>query len=268
MSHSQAADRRMITVGAGDYIAGSTPEEREQAYDDYRATAGHDGARRFQWFEREEDRHVAHLDRYRIDQTPVTNVAYAEFVRDTGIEPPFIDRAMWMKQRFIQDYDTQVLRYNWRSESPPRGREDHPVVLVTWREADAYCRWRGVAVGEKRRLPTTAEYEKAARGKKGSIYPWGHEFDASKLNSQVGGPLDTVAVGSFPDGASAYSMLDAAGNVFQWTSTPWPHRKTAMTVKGSAWDDYAGVGRGASMHGRRAWVRHVLVGFRCAASGN
>jgi formylglycine-generating enzyme required for sulfatase activity len=139
------------------------------------------------------------------------------------------------------------------------------VVLVTWADAAAYCAWRGAVVGQRRRLPSAAEYEKAARGPEGSVYPWGSEFASEKLNSQVSGPKDTMAAGSFPGGASPYGMLDAAGNVFQWTATPWPHKRDGMTVKGSAWDDFAGVGRGASLHGRKKHVRHVIVGFRCAA---
>jgi formylglycine-generating enzyme required for sulfatase activity len=255
----------MIAVAAGSYIAGSTLEEREQAYDAYRDTAGHDAARDNRWFEREEDRHLADLPGFHIDQQLVTHAAYAEFVRDTGAAPPFIDQATWRKQGFQQDYETEVARFNWHSTEPPAGREEHPVVLVTWDEARAYCAWRGDLVGEPRRLPTAAEYEKAARGASGLIYPWGNDFEPAKLNSQVSGPRDTVAVGTFPEGASPHGMLDAAGNVFQWTSTRWPHTQGRMTVKGSAWDDYAGVGRGASMHGRPARARHVIVGFRCAA---
>jgi formylglycine-generating enzyme required for sulfatase activity len=139
------------------------------------------------------------------------------------------------------------------------------VVLVTWAEADRYCAWRGAQVGAVRRLPTADEFEKAARGEHGAIYPWGDAFDASKLSSAVAGPRDVVDAGSVPAGASPYGVLDAAGNVFQWTSTPFgdpADRK--MTVKGSAWDDYAGVGRGASAHGRPRSARHVIVGFRCA----
>ena len=261
---SRAADASMLVILAASYIAGSTPEERAQAYDDYRATAGHDAARKNRWFEREADRHQVTLAEFRIDQSPVTNAAYAEFVADTGTKAPFIDAATWNSQGFVQQYPEQVTRYNWTDGHPPIGREDHPVVLVTWDEADAYCRWRGSLVGAERRLPTADEYERAARGGAANVYPWGNEYDSSRLNSQVAGPLDTVAVGSYPDGASEYGMLDAAGNVFQWTSTEWPHKPDGKMVKGSAWDDYAGVGRGASGHGRRRWVRHVIVGFRCA----
>ncbi|MEM9493362.1 MAG: SUMF1/EgtB/PvdO family nonheme iron enzyme, partial [Myxococcota bacterium] len=196
--HSRAADRQMLTIPAGRYIAGSTPEERARAYDDYRATAGHDAARRGKWFDREEDRHVAQLSTYRIDISPVTQVAYAEFVRDTGAALPAVDAATWTKQGFVQHYEKHVVRYNWTTTRPPAGREDHPVVLITWEEARAYCAWRGAVVGEPRRLPSAAEFEKAARGPSGLVYPWGNEFEADKLNSQVAGPYDTTAVGSFP----------------------------------------------------------------------
>ena len=95
------------------------------------------------------------------------------------------------------------------------------------------------------------------------IYPWGNTFEPTKLNSAIGGPKDTVAVGTHLEGASPYGALDMAGNVFQWTSTPAPPDE--MIVKGSAWEDFAGVGRGASQHGRKREIRHVIVGFRCGA---
>lgn len=254
----------MLDIPAGRFVAGSTPEEREQAYQDFRLTAGSDAARDGRWFEREADRHVEETAAFRIDLTPVTNAAYAEFLRDTGAPPPAVDAATWEARGFSQDYESEVRRFNWDGPRPPAGREDHPVVLVTWDEARRYCAWRGAVVGAERRLPTEAELERATRGDNGIVYPWGNTFEADKLNSRVAGPGDTTAVGSYPQGASPHRMLDAAGNVFQWTSTPWASGKGEMTVKGSAWDDYAGVGRGASRHGRPADIRHVIVGFRCA----
>jgi len=263
-SVSRAADDVMQTIAAGRYVAGSTPEEREQAYHDHFVSAGSEVARKGSWFEHEADRHVETLVAYRIDLAPVTNAAYAEFVGDTGTLPPAVDQAAWTAQGFNQDYETEVKRLNWLDGRPPAGREDHPVLLVTWAEARAYCDWRGAVVGGTRRLPNEAEYEKAARGDDGVVYPWGNTFDADKLNSRVAGPGDTTAVGTYPQGASPHGILDPAGNVFQWTATPWKARADEMTVKGSAWDDFAGVGRGASRHGRRKDIRHAIIGFRCA----
>jgi formylglycine-generating enzyme required for sulfatase activity len=264
---SRRADQQMLLVEAGPYRSGSTEEERTQAYQDFLATSGNDSARKYNWFEREPEAHDKVLPAYRFDLHPVTQAAYAEFVAASGIPAPTINEADWKAQGFIQDYATEVRRYNWTGARPPEGREQHPVVLVPWERARAYCRWRGEVVGQPRRLPSADEFEKAARGPDSDIYPWGSDYDISKLNSGDGGLRDTTAVGTYPQGNSAIGAQDVAGNVFQWTSTPWPHGRNRMTVKGSAWDDHGGLGRAAAAHGRPAQVRHAIVGFRCAADG-
>lgn len=264
---SLAADNSMVLIPAGEFVAGSTPEEREVAYSDYLATAGHDRARQHGWFEKEADRHRVKLPAYRIDLMPVTQSAYAEFIVATARPAPFIGETDWTAQGFAQRYATEVARFNWEGSSPPATRADHPVVLVTHADAAAYCSWRGAVVGATRRLPTADELERAFRGDDGLAYPWGNDYDAALLNSAVKGPRDTLPVGTYPDGKSPHGVLDCAGNVFQWTSTPWPHKAAAMTVKGSAWDDFGGLGRGAAAHGRPVRARHVIVGFRCAADG-
>jgi toxoflavin biosynthesis protein ToxD len=259
---SLATDQHMVLIPEGQYVAGSTIEERNAAYDDYQNTAGQDTAREKKWFEGEEDRHVAMLPAYRIDLMPVTQAEYAEFVTAKLAPAPSIDEAAWQAQGFVQDYAV-VQRFVWQDGRPPQGREDHPVVLVTWDEATKYCQWRGTLTGEQRRLPSEGEFEKAARGDGGLAYPWGNVYEPEKLNSAVKGPGDTTPVGQYVDGKSPYGVLDAAGNVFQWTSTRF--KPGHMTVKGSAWEDYGGIGRGASRHGRPVGARHVIVGFRCAA---
>ncbi len=260
---SLAKDAQMLTIAAGKFIAGSTPEERAVAYDDYLKTAGHDAARENKWFDAEDERHIATLDAFRIDLMPVTQAEYAEYVNAGGAQPPVVDEITWAAQGFTQDW-LSAARFVWQEGgAPPIGREDHPVVLVTWAEATGYCAWRGKQRGEARRLPSEAEYEKAARGEQGFAYPWGNLYEADKLNSAVRGPRDTTPVGQFVNGASPFGILEAAGNVFQWTMTPFKSGK--MTVKGSAWDDYGGVGRAAGRHGRPIDARHIIVGFRCAA---
>jgi toxoflavin biosynthesis protein ToxD len=262
---SVAADERMVRIPAGNYILGSTPEERAAAYDDYLQSAGTDAARDNKWFDSEDDRRIAELPAFQIDLMPVTQAQYAEMVIAGKAKPPMIDEATWKAQGFAQDFATEVARFVWKDGRPPHGREDHPVVLVTQAEAAGYCAWRGAQRGEQRRLPTAAEYEKASRGEGGLTYPWGNAFDATKLNSAVAGPKDTTPAGQFNDGASPFGVLELAGNVFQWTSTP--AQGDRVVVKGSAWEDFAGVGRGASRHTRPKTARHVIVGFRCAAGG-
>lgn len=255
---AQAANERMIAIPAGRYVSGSTVEERQAAYDDHAESSGGTAARTNQWFDFEDERRVANLPAFRIDIMPVTQAEFAEFVAAGRAPPPAIDEAAWQAQGFAQPYTT-VQRFVWTTERPPTGREDHPVVLVTQPEAAAYCAWRGG------RLPTSSEFEKAARGDGGLAYPWGAQFEATRLNCAVGGPLDTVAVGSFSSGASPYGVLDMAGNVFQWTATPSQRQPGRIIVRGSSWEDFAGFGRAAALHGRAPSVRHVIVGFRCAA---
>jgi formylglycine-generating enzyme required for sulfatase activity len=259
----------MISVPAGSYILGSTPEERAAAYDDYQETAGTDAARENKWFDSEDDRKISELPAFQIDLMPVTQAQYAEMVIAGKAKAPMIDEVAWKAQGFAQDFATEVVRFVWKDGRPPHGREDHPVVLVSHGEAASYCAWRGAQRGEARRLPTAAEYEKASRGESGLTYPWGNAFDATKLNSAVAGPKDTTPAGQFNDGASPFGVLELAGNVFQWTSTPdnVGVGDDRMVVKGSAWEDFAGVGRGASRHGRAKTARHIIVGFRCAAGG-
>jgi formylglycine-generating enzyme required for sulfatase activity len=258
---SLAADDRMIVVPAGRYIAGSTPEERGTAYDDFQTTAGNDTARVEQWFEREADRHSATLAAFRLDLMPVTQAQFAEFVAAERIAPPTIDEAGWLAQRIPQDFARNAPRFVWSDGRPPSGREDHPVVLVSWTDADRYCAWRGTLRGQLLRLPTADELEKATRGDGGLPYPWGGVYEADKLNSAVRGPADTMPVGSYAAGASPYGVLDLAGNVYHWTRTP---SGGDMVIKGSAWRDFAGIGRGAWFDKRPRAAREVILGFRCA----
>jgi formylglycine-generating enzyme required for sulfatase activity len=257
-----ASDERMIAIPAGRFIAGSTPEERAAAYDAYLSTAGNDDARVHHWFDREADRHSLMLPAFRIDLMPVTQAQFAEFVAAEHVAPPTIDEAGWRAQGFSQDFATQVSRFAWADGRPPAGREDHPVVLVPWSDAARYCAWRGALRGQRLRLPTADEHEKAAGWDGGLAYPWGNVFEPDKLNSAVHGPGDTTPVGTYTAGASPYGVLDLAGNVFEWTSTLADGDQAV--VKGSAWTEMAGVGRGASFDKRPRAARHVTIGFRCA----
>ena len=250
----------VVEVPAGPFIAGSDAEERERAYGLDEAAYGHSVTREQGWYEGERTRAEAQTAAYAITVTPITNRQYAAFIRATRHRPPNVGRRTWDAYGFVHPY-AGTRDFAWKSRRPPAGREDHPVVLVSQSDAEAYAAWLSRRTGAKWRLPTELEWEKAARGTDGRYFPWGNEFDPSRLNSHDAGPFDTLPAGSFPAGASPFGVLDAAGQVFEWTATAaGPGR---AIVKGGSWDDRGcGVCRPAARHARPAGVRHILIGFR------
>jgi formylglycine-generating enzyme required for sulfatase activity len=156
---------------------------------------------------------------FRLGRYPVTNRQYAAFIRaEKAIDEP--------------------RGTGWFLREPPAERLDHPVTGVSWHDAVAYCHWLSDRTGRAYRLPSEAEWEKAAsweasqqgreEGAPGRqrLYPWGDDWDPSRCNSQESGIGTTTAVGSYgPAGASPYGCEDMAGNVQEWTSTAWGSRK-------------------------------------------
>lgn len=176
----------------------------------------------------EQPQRLISLSPFWIDRYEVTNEAYARFVLATGHRAP---------------ENANPASTLWENNRPISGIDTHPVVNVSWDDAVAYCSWAG------KRLPTEAEWEKAARGTDGRLYPWGNDWDLTKANSasywagrtidfQSGadwesfwmkgegaqiaktkglkGEVLTLPVGSFPEGISPYGLHDMAGNVAEW----------------------------------------------------
>ncbi|MGH8680927.1 MAG: formylglycine-generating enzyme family protein [Burkholderiales bacterium] len=238
----------LVPIPAGPFLAGSDAAERELAYRLDERAYGHSVTREQRWYDDERTRGPAETGAYAITVTPVTNRQYAAFIAATGHPPPDVDRATWRSYGLIHPYE-RTRRFAWIGARPPTGREDHPVVLVSIADAEAYAAWLSQHTGRTWRRPTELEWEKAARGTDGRIFPWGNAFDAARLNSHDAGPFDTVPVGRYRAGASPFGMLDAAGQVYEWTATAaGPGR---AIVKGGSWDDKGcGVCRPAARHAR------------------
>lgn len=251
---------QVVTVPAGPFVAGSDAAEREYAYSIDAAAYGQPLTREQGWYDSEQARGTAETGAYAITVRPITNRQYAEFVRATKYSAPNVDRATWNAYGLIHPY-SRTRRYAWIHGRPPRGREDHPVVLVSQADALAYAVWLTRLTGQTWRLPSELEWEKAARGTDGRYFPWGNEFVPDRLNSHDAGPFDTTPVGSYPDGASPFGLLDAAGQVFEWTATA--DGAGRAIVKGGSWDDKGcGVCRPAARHSRPVNLKHILIGFR------
>ena len=253
----------LIAVPAGPFPAGSDRAEREYAYQLDEAAYGHSRTRERKWYENEAALGRRDTGAFEITETLITNDLYATFVAATGHPAPDVDAETWAGYRLIHPYE-RTRRHAWRQGKLPPARGQHPVVLVSHADAEAYASWLAEVTGRSWRLPTELEWEKAARGTDGRRFPWGDDWDPTRLNSHDLGPFDTLPVGAFPEGASPFGLLDAAGQVFEWTATGAGAGR--YLVKGGSWDDSGcGVCRPAARHGRPAALKHILIGFRLVA---
>ena len=195
-------------------------------------------------------RRLVHLDAYYIDRHEVTNARYRTFLE--GQRRPRRP-AYWIDPRF--------------------NAAAQPVVGVLWSEAAAYCRWAG------KRLPTEAEWEKAARGPDGRRYPWGDHWEPGRATSADGGAQRPAPVGSRPGGASQYGALDMAGNVAEWVADWYardayehaaaknptgPDAGAIRVLRGGSWLDYYFDLRATGRRADEPAVRDSSIGFRCA----
>jgi serine/threonine protein kinase len=206
-------------------------------------------------------RRKVHLEAYYLDRTPVTNQEFLRFVEVTGYKPK--DEAA---PRFLSQL---------RGGKIPKGLSHHPVVYVSWTDARAYATWAG------KRLPSEAEWEKAARGTDGRKYPWGRS-DPTPTRANYGSKDgSTAAVGTFPEGASPYGILDLAGNVWEWcedhddpsfyedgpSHNPRNDRvgeKPLLVMRGGSWLYGARSLRTYARTSFEAHYRFASGGFRCA----
>lgn len=266
----------LVYVAPGAFLFGSAEADRAAADD-------------------ERPQVLVHMDGFWIDHTEVTVEQFRGFAGATGYqtdaERGCCESAYAEPGGLVYSPDPLYVRNaSWRlpqGSGAPEAAPRHPVVQVSWNDAAAYCAWTG------RRLPTEAEWEKAARGASGLIYPWGNEFDGRRLNycdtncaAAWHGTIDdtfarTGTVGVFATGASPYGALDMAGNVAEWvndfydfrgygsvpTASP-PGLSSGLThvLRGGSWLDPLERVRAAARSSDVPDARNNLSGFRCAVS--
>ena len=176
------------------------------------------------------------LATYLIDVYPVSNGDYSHFIAATGYHAP----------------------RHWVDGAYPADIHDHPVVHVTWNDAQAYAEWVGKS------LPTSEQWEKAARGTRGTTYPWGDQPTPAKCNVRENGVGDTTARNCYQSGVSPYGVYDLCGNVWEWCSTQT--KPGRYELKGGAWTSPFGRATPSSFNDAAASMCDDDTGFRCVSA--
>lgn len=238
----------LVYVPAGEFTMGSTTEDPGADPDEF-------------------PQHTIYLDAYWIGKTEVTNAMYAVFLNEMGNQ--IEERAAWLTNIAP---DVLIFQNQEGSWQPKSGYEQHPVVEVTWYGAQAYCTWSG---GQ---LPTEAEWEKAARGTAGGVFPWNGGIDCSKAEYNDCRNAQLQPVGGRPAGASPFNALDMTGNAWEWVadwysrdyyaSSPaenplGPESGTARVVRGGSYGFDAKHARPANRRSDGPLVSKPDYGFRC-----
>ena len=250
-----------IEVPAGAFAMGSSLHERAAAIDAL-ARHGSDPRDAVARLRGELPQRLARTDAFVIMAMPVTQAEYGRYVYDVGVPEPWVDRTTWARTHGGDSPSPgEVERFAWTGGRPQTRRSEHPAVLVSQQEAEAYCVWWGERRGGRGRLPSEHEWEKTARGADGRAYPWGSRFHPDLANTRESGRGDTEAVGRNPEAASPHGALDMAGNVLEWTASVGAD--DLVIVKGGGWQGDAVAARCAARSLRPRSLRDVTIGFRC-----
>jgi len=231
----------LVAVPAGVFLLGATCEQAT-ALSERTSIA-------LEWCLDETPQHPVELEAFQISRTPITCAEYVAFVLATDHPTP--------------NY--------WHGDDPPPQLNDHPVVEVSLNDARWFCRWLSTATGREFRLPSEAEWERAARGDDQRAFPWGDTWQPGCCNTAEHGPGTTTPVGSFAQDTSPFGCVDMAGNVEEWTtstfapypgSTLVPPAQPQIVARGGSWNGDAILARCTRRHARSAALTSPARGFR------
>lgn len=281
----------MVKVPAGPFVLGSNKTDDSGKQQEYGMVNP--------LYVDEHPRQTQRLDTFLIDKYEVTNAQYKKFVEATGRKEPFewsqngynliparlkatdLDTLRWIGTEYFR-LDLDVTTMNKEDLlaamfDNQRTRDTMPVTGTTWYDARAYCQWAG------KRLPTEWEWEKAARGPEGQVYPWGNEWDPDITNTgdNTDWPDGIAPVGSFPNNKSPYGAYDLSGNVWEWVQSwyqPYPDATLKKDEFGEKNKVLRGGGGGVGHYALSMFYRGAArsfappttssgdIGFRCAKS--
>ncbi len=267
----QPQEPEMIHIPAGPFVMGTSDQQIDRlAQTSDLATKWREKG----YFGREQPQHTVTLPDYCIAKHPVTVREYRAFVDAGG----YLRRPHWTDAGWIWHSTRGILQPDLWDDAQWTGDDRLPVVGVSWYEAYAYCQWLSEMSGRNYRLPTEAEWEKAARGTDGRLYPWGDTFDASRCNTRASGLKRTTPVGTYSSsGDNPYGCADMVGNVSEWTASqykPYPYdardgrndpaEDTERVIRGASWHSPVLRARTASRGMNDPFFTDNDVGFRCA----
>ena len=263
----------MVQVPAGTFLMGTDDDQIE------RLAQQLDEARVWQQkgrFAREQPPHEVPQPGFRIGRYPVTVGEYRAFVEAGG----YAERSHWTDGGWVWRQAQGICVPEFWESDRWAGDDRLPVIGVSWFEALAYCRWLSAVTGRGYGLPTEAQWEKAARGTDGRIYPWCDAPDASRSNTRASGPGHTLPVGQHsPAGDSPYGCAEMAGNASEWTLSqyrPYPYRdddgrndvagQGERVIRGGSWFKPLLRARVAARGMNDPFFRDHDVGFRLVRS--
>ncbi|MBN1678703.1 MAG: SUMF1/EgtB/PvdO family nonheme iron enzyme [Anaerolineae bacterium] len=272
-----AIKSELAPVTGGTFLMGTTTEEASQAIDE---CALYDTTCPIEWVQDSTPTHQVTVDSFEMEIYEVSVVQYVAFLNWKG---PNSHKNACQGQPCVMtttEQETSYIDFDGTTYSVrnPEFYSNHPITWVTWQGAEEYCN------ALNRRLPTEAEWERAARGPQNNVYPWGFIFDVAYANSSRPAAEGTEAVTSYPEGASPYGIYNMSGNVAEWVSDWYqanyysqqlnnlepnpqgPPTGTEKVLRGGSWDTVPLLLRAVHRQNVEPGLPTAATGFRCVAS--